>query len=172
MLRMEPFPIAELAHDVAVKFMPEAKRRGVRLDVHVTDDLPSVIADIWLVERVLSNLIDNALRATPAGGTVDLDVQRSGAGVAVAVIDTGCGIEPDELALVTQRFYRTRRSQSEAGSGLGLAIAKDILARHDAQLEIDSRIGCGTVVRFVLAAARSQPEPHLQRGDNLAKNAG
>jgi signal transduction histidine kinase len=171
MLRMEPFPIAELAHDVAVKFMPEAKRRGVRLDVHVACDLPSVIADIWLIERVLSNLIDNALRATPAGGSVDLDVRRCDAGVAVAVTDTGCGIERDELALVTQRFYRTRRSQGEAGTGLGLAIAKDILARHDARLEIDSRVGRGTVVRFVLAAVLD-PAPQVRQRDVPAKSVG
>lgn len=154
-LHIEPFLITELVQDVTVKCLPEARARGVELQSRCAADLPPVAADIWLIERVLSNLIDNALRATPGGGRVEVDVAHAGEGVAVAVRDTGCGIEADELALVTRRFYRTRRSlaASHAGSGLGLAIVDDILARHGAALDIRSRAGHGTVVRFVLPGA-------------------
>lgn len=151
-LHIEPFLITELVQDVTLKFTPDATARGVNLQAHCAGNTPPVSADIWLIERVLSNLIDNALRATPSGGSVDVDVAHSGDGVAVTVRDTGCGIQANELPLVTQRFYRTLRSRAEphAGSGLGLAIVNDILAQHGASLDIKSRVCHGTAARFVL----------------------
>lgn len=160
-LRLEPFSIAELVQDVSIKFAPQAHAREVRLDARCAADTPPVAADIGMIERALSNLIDNALRASAPDSRVELGVEAVRDGVAVTVSDNGHGIEASELTLVTRRFYRTRRSRDEAreGTGLGLAIVSDILARHDTRLHIDSRVGRGTVVRFVLPVAKPLPKP-------------
>jgi signal transduction histidine kinase len=158
---LESFSIAELGQDVIVKFRPQAEARGVTLDVNASRDLPEVMADIALIERALSNLIDNALANTPAGGRVDLDLRREGGGVRIGVTDTGWGIPADELPLVKQRFYRSRRSRAEGlekGSGLGLAIVNEIVEKHGAALEMQSQVGRGTTVSFVLDSSENETE--------------
>lgn len=154
-LRAEPFDVAELIHDILIKFRPEAEACGVALGMDAPPPLPPVVADIGLIERAVSNLIDNALHNTPAKGEVRLVVARLPQHVRIEVRDTGYGIEPDELALVTQRFYRTRRTRESkrTGSGLGLAIAQEIAALHHARLRLDSEPGRGTLAQLDLPAA-------------------
>lgn len=153
--RFEAFSMAELVQDVCVKFMPVAERSGVALEAHYEPDLRLVSGDIGLIERALSNLVDNALINTPRGGKVDMAAHETGEGLRVSVSDTGWGIEADELPLVTQRFYRTRQSRSShrAGSGLGLAITRDIVELHGGSLHLESRVGAGTTAMFTLPAA-------------------
>lgn len=149
----EPFSLAELGQDIVLKFMPEARRRGVNLRVEGPRELPPVFADIGLIERVISNLIDNALRATSADGEVCLRLRPDDRTVEVSVIDTGCGIPEEEHAHVLQRFCRTRRSELDhtEGSGLGLAIAREILELHGVSLRLVSRPGQGTTITFELS---------------------
>ena len=151
--QVEPFPLAELAQDVLVKFNPEAEQRDVHLLAEYDPRLPRVCADIGLVERVLSNLIANAVQNTPAGGTVRLRLTEQPHHVRVVVADTGFGIPPDEVPLVAQRFYQTQRSRARgtSGSGLGLAIAREILERHGSTLHLESTEGKGTTVAFSLS---------------------
>lgn len=151
-LHVEAFPLAELMHDIAGKFRPEAQARHLALDVQCSAPLP-VRADLELVDRALSNLVDNALHATDPDGRVQLSATRDGARIIVTVADSGIGIPADEIALVTQRFYRTQTARGRGrGSGLGLAIVAEICARHDTRLQLQSD-NTGTRASFTLPAA-------------------
>ncbi len=155
----EPFSAAELAQDVALRFRGEADRLGVALKPMFDRPLPPVHADIALVERVLANLIENALKHTPPGGIVRVAGQAEGDRVRLSISDTGHGIAPDDLPLVTRRFYRTvqSRSRGASGSGLGLAIARELVELHGGALEISSALGAGTTVAFTLPTRAPAP---------------
>jgi signal transduction histidine kinase len=110
----------------------------------------AIHADIGLVERALSNVLDNALRCTPAGGRVRVGVAREGAHAVVTVADTGSGIDPEALPRIFDRFYRTDRGRAGEGSGLGLAIVQRIVALHGGEVGATSELGVGTTVRLAL----------------------
>ncbi|MGB8712983.1 MAG: HAMP domain-containing sensor histidine kinase [Onishia taeanensis] len=153
-LQREHFSLPELAYDIAGKFQNQAREAGVTLNVACDPELPRIDADLGLIDRVLSNLIDNALHATPAGGWVRLDAEAQDEGVRLSVVDNGVGIAAEELPVITQRFYRTRESIAKGeGSGLGLSIVREICERHGTGMEIDSRRGEGTRVSLVLPFA-------------------
>lgn len=151
----EPFPLAELAHDVVQKHAPAAQRRDVRLDAQCADGA-LVEADIALIARVLDNLVDNALRHTPPGGSVTLEVGAEPERTRLSVCDTGEGIAAERLPGLLDHYERASRSAAggDGRPGLGLAIAGRIVALHGSRLQIDSRRGVGTRVSFELARAR------------------
>ncbi len=155
-MQVEPFSVAELCQDALAKFAPAAEQRGITLSVLSPQTVPTVTGDIALIERAISNLIDNALNNTPRGGRIELSLPVNGSHVIVRVNDTGRGIAPDELPLVTQRFFRTRdsRASGHPGTGLGLAIVKEIVEKHGSVLEIESLPGAGATVSFTLELAR------------------
>ncbi len=150
----EYFSVAELAQDVALKFAPTAAERDVELATDMDERLPAAFADIALVERAISNLIENAIRATPPGGRVSLGLTRAGGGVRVEVSDTGIGIPEADLPYVFDRFFRVDKSRSRrsGGAGLGLAIANRIVELHGGSIEVESTEGLGTSFAFELAA--------------------
>lgn len=153
-LSIEVFSLSELAYDIIGKFAPQAKSAGVTLNVDCTPMAISVTADIGLIDRVLANLIDNALHATPAGGRVTLSITTQTDKAVVCVTDTGVGIRAEDIPLVTQRFYRTTASRGKReGSGLGLAIAAEICERHETRLQIRSVPRQGTSIEFALQLA-------------------
>jgi signal transduction histidine kinase len=145
--RIEP---GELIETAEAAHRAEAAERGVTLRTEVAPDMPTLDVDRVRIGEVLANLISNALRHTPAGGTVTIGVGRDEAGVAFRVTDTGKGIEPDELAHVFERFARSPESR---GSGLGLAIAKSLVQTHGGTISAESEPDRGTTIRFVLPAA-------------------
>ncbi len=152
--KLEHFSIAELTQDVVMKFRPEAEQRQVKLLASFPKDLPMVVADIAMIERTLSNLIDNALRYTPEQGSVKVELARSENKIAVMVRDTGCGIPKNELAQVFDRFYRVDKSRGSAskGTGLGLAIASKIIELHEETIQVTSQRNKGTSFSFNLSA--------------------
>ena len=153
-LCVEPFSLAELAYDVAGKFRPQAEGAEVNLEIRRMPTAVQVEADLALIDRLLTNLIDNALRATPPGGVVWLDAEDTGDSIRICVGDTGVGLADNELGLVTQRFYRTPAGRRRGdGSGLGLSIVEDICERHRTRLRIQSTPGRGTVMMFELQHA-------------------
>ena len=158
-LHPEPLQIAELAQDVALKFALQAQGAGVSLTVEPAGDLPLVSGDVGMIERVLTNLIENALRFTPAGGAVRALLEPQPRAVRVTVSDTGAGITPEDLPHVFERFYRADKSRDRTtgGAGLGLAIARQIVELHGSSLEVHSRPGEGARFSFLLSA--SPPEP-------------
>jgi signal transduction histidine kinase len=140
-----------LAHETVAGVRAAADAAGVSMTVREVDaDLPPVSADPTRIREVLGNLLSNALRHTPAGGSVHVEVARSGASaVSVTVRDSGPGIAPDVLPRVFERFVRTPDSP---GSGLGLAIARDLIEAHGGTIVAESPPGGGTAIRFSLPA--------------------
>lgn len=148
----EAFSPAELVQDVVQKFQLAAQRKKIELRVDYGKDLPFVFADIGLIERVLENLIENALRYTSEGGIVTLDLSPETRGVIVKVTDTGHGISKEELPFIFDRFYRSQKANDDQtpSSGLGLAIAKRILELHGSSIEAHSTVEVGSTFIFFL----------------------
>ncbi len=150
-LHKETFSLAELAHDVVQKFYLRAEKNRITLEVDIDVDVPYVEADIGLIERVLDNLIDNALKNTPENGCITLGLNSDGLTVKVNIADNGRGIAEDELPHIFQRFYKKPESgKSQSGAGLGLAIAQRIVELHGSQLSVKSILHQGTEFDFVL----------------------
>jgi signal transduction histidine kinase len=149
---LEPFALSELVQDVVVKLQPQAQERHVTLSSALPRDLPFVLADIGMIERVLTNLIDNALRYTPREGHVEVSLAREVGQVRVRVTDSGLGIPPEDLPYVFDRFYRVDKSRSResGGSGIGLAIARHILEMHNRPIAVERSTPQGTVFAFTL----------------------
>jgi len=148
----EPFNLGELVQDVVQKFQLMAGEKQITLATRCEKNLPFVNADIGLIERVLENLIENAVHNTPRGGSIRLELTPQPENVAVQVSDTGHGIPAEELDNIFNRFYQLDKSRkSELGhSGLGLAIAKKILELHDRSIDVVSALGSGTTFSFQL----------------------
>ena len=155
-VRYEPFNISELAHDVAQKFELSAKDRQITIQIDQNPKLPFVNADIAMIERVIENLLENALRYTPAGGSIRLSFSPQNSDIAVGVSDTGSGIPAEDVPLIFDRFYQREKTQTgKTGySGLGLAIAKRILELHNKPIRVESTPGSGTTFTFLLQAHR------------------
>jgi signal transduction histidine kinase len=154
-LHVEPFSLCELGQDVLQRFELLAATRRVDLKGVLSPSLPMVAADIRLIERVLVNLIENAVRHTPEGGRVSLLCYADGPGVLVQVSDTGPGISAGELPHIFERFYRSpgTGADSAEGAGLGLAIAKRILDLHGSPLSVQSEANAGASFIFTLRTA-------------------
>lgn len=152
-LEREPCSIAELVQDVVQSFELAAREREVLLVAEQPPVLPFVLAEIGLLERVLSNLVDNALRHTPSGGEVRVQVAATSDQVAVRVRDTGRGIPEEELSRVFERFHRgTEALTGHAGSGLGLSIARRIVELHGGSIDATSPRGEGATFTVRLAS--------------------
>jgi signal transduction histidine kinase len=154
-LELEPAALADLVSDTLERMRPQAAARDVVLTGFAAADLPLVPLDARFVGRVLANLVDNAVRHTPAGGRVEVAVYREGPAVRVEVRDTGEGIAPADLPHVFERFYRGEKSRSRehGGAGLGLAICKGIVEAHGGRIWAEARSPQGTQVSFTLPIA-------------------
>lgn len=152
----DPFPqenvdLAAVARDTVGVMRPLAEEAGVHLDIDAQHPAPmrGRASDL---RRLLTNLMDNAIRHTPRGGDVQIRVRHAGATVTLAVMDTGTGIPAEHLPRIFDRFYRVdhARSNGRGGRGLGLAISKQIVEAHGGTIAVDSRPNDGTrfVVRF------------------------
>ena len=147
-----PVSLSDLISDVLERMRALAEQRRVQLSGRVSPGVDPVTIDPQKIERVLANLISNAIRHTPEGGQVTIEAQPSDGRVRVSVRDTGEGIAPDDLPHVFERFYRGEksRSRSTGGAGLGLAIAKGIVEAHGGSIEVTSRLGKGATFTFTL----------------------
>lgn len=149
--QFETCSMGELIQDVVQKFEVEAKSKGIELRSVIPSDLPPARIDIGLMERVLQNLIENALRFTPHDGRIEIAIDQIDDRLRVRVSDTGVGIAEEEIPYVFERFYRSGRrdvSRTTEGAGLGLAIAKKIVELHGSTLEVASQLQRGTTFTF------------------------
>ncbi len=146
-LRKEATDLAMLVRDTAAAFQTQADSAGVSLTVETADDLPWLDLDPGRVRQVLANLLANALRYTPAGGTISVRYRQADGQARLEVQDTGLGIPADELPHVFERFYK---STDSGGMGLGLAIARHLVEAHGGTITADSTPGAGTIMRIAL----------------------
>jgi two-component system OmpR family sensor kinase/two-component system sensor histidine kinase BaeS len=146
-LQPEPTDVVGLVRDVVGGFQPEASRLAVTLGVATTVTEAELDVDPLRVRQVLTNLLSNAVRHTPAGGAITVTVGAANGGVSVAVADAGDGIAAADVPHIFDRFYK---GQASRGSGLGLTIAKRLVVAHGGEITATSRLGQGTTVAFTL----------------------
>ena len=139
-LRKERIDLGELIRDTAASF-------DFPITVDVVEPLPPIDADPVRIREVLLNLLSNAVRHTPPGGTIRIHAEARNRRITMRVTDTGSGISPDELPHIFERFQKGRDSR---GSGLGLAISRKLVLAHDGEISAESRVGEGTTVTVVL----------------------
>lgn len=147
----------DLLERAAAARKSEAKAKDITLQIESAVELPDVNIDPDRMTQVLVNLLDNALRYTPAGGSISISAQLIQEGVAIIVKDTGPGIPPEDLSHLFERFYRgdKSRQREEGGTGLGLAIAKSLVENQGGQIRVESQLGEGATFIIELPA---QPE--------------
>ena len=151
--RPEPFCLAELASDVLQKFQLQARQERIQLDLQVDPQASHAVAEIGLIERVLENLIANAINHTPRGGKIQLSLSPEGTDrIKIAVHDTGTGIAERDLPFIFDRFYRPDTQSEGRGVGLGLAIVKRIMDLHKSRVIARSKQGKGSSFEFWLPA--------------------
>ena len=148
----EPFSLNELVQDVLQKFELSARGKNINIVTNIGKALPFAYADIALIERVLENLVENAIRFTPENGSVSIVMNHEGDHIRVMVSDTGPGIAEQDLQRVFDRFYQPDggRKGKEGHSGLGLAITKRILQLHGSSIQVRSALHSGTSFTFDL----------------------
>ena len=143
--------LAEL-DEVLYMMRDRAHNEGKHLLYDQSDMIAPVMGDKNKLKQVFINIIDNALKYTPKEGVVGIQVITEDELIKIVVTDTGCGIAPDDLPRVKDKFFKA--NQSVRGSGIGLALADEIVALHGGTLDIESGIGVGTTVTIALPLAK------------------
>jgi heavy metal sensor kinase len=147
--------MARLVRDACELLEPVAEDRGLNLSCE-TPEIFSLVGDPRMIQRILSNLLDNALKFTPSGGSVKVSLfEKEGRDVAIAVQDTGIGIPADDLPHVFERFYRCDQSRSEPGTGLGLSLARAFARAHQGDITVTSSLGQGSTFTLTLPKTRT-----------------
>lgn len=156
-MRKEPVPVASIATRVLEDLRPQAADKHIRFVTQAHEGPYPLVAvgDEQRIAQVFTNLVGNALKFTDPEGSVSVDISRDNGELLCKVVDTGCGIPPDELDRVFDRFYQVEKvvTRKTGGTGLGLAIVKNIVEAHGGKIWIESELGRGTAVSFTLPGA-------------------
>ena len=155
----------EAMRAIADSFAPLAKKRKVTLTVKASPSLPRVHADPQRLRQIFNNLLSNALKFTPEGGTVLLSAHPQGDRVAFRVTDTGIGIPRESLSRLFEGFYQVRHNQG--GTGLGLMIAKQLVEAHGGGIQVTSELGKGTSFTFTLPSSLASLYAERQKSPTL-----
>ena len=149
---LEAFSLAELVQDTALEFQLDSERKNIDFQIDVSSSVALTVGDIGLIQRVMENLVRNAIRFTPQGGEITISIAERPEAIAVAVSDTGPGIPQKELPRIFDRFYRAVNGEEARSdsSGLGLAIVKRILDLHNTRISVESKVNAGTTFEFEL----------------------
>lgn len=153
-LSISPAPVdpSALLAESLQTLRPLVDEKGIALDLQIETSLPRVMADRERVQQVLSNLVGNAIKFSPAGSKIAVTARSDPEGVVISVLDNGRGITPEQLPRVFDRYWQSSRTDRQ-GAGLGLAIAKGIVETHGGRIWIDSKPGKGTTASFTLPLA-------------------
>lgn len=146
-ITMSPLNVPALLRTVAEKFAPQLRQAGVEIITQADSNLPKISADGDRLSQVFTNLIDNALKFTPRGGSITLSAAAANGEMIISVADTGAGIPPEAQAHIFERFYQAdpaRKGGQKHGAGLGLAIAYEVIRAHGGRIALRSRLGAGT----------------------------
>ncbi len=155
-----PVELEPLIRFTCAALAPSIEQAGLTLELKLAPDLPHPLGDAEALQRVLINLLDNAIKFTPAGGRIELHAAREPAGVAIQVRDTGIGIPQPDLPHIFERFYRAPRPGTEiAGTGLGLAIARELVELHGGSIEVASEPNRGACFTIHLPLGSSKDTP-------------
>ncbi len=146
--------VAPLINQTFQAMNAAAQAKGIRLQSELSENLPLVSADPLRITQVLCNLVDNAIKFTPSGGSITLSAQAIPHEVAFTVIDTGIGVPASELGKIFERFYQIKNpaQPTQEGAGLGLAICREIIRLHGGQIWATSQEGQGSQFHFTLPA--------------------
>ena len=144
-----------LVNEVAALYQYQTQKKNISLDVDIAPRLPTIDVDPGRMTQVLTNILDNATRHTPAGGRIILAAKQVNNFVEISIQDSGPGLPAENLERIFERFYRTDSSRQRdgevpGGSGLGLAIAKSIVQAHNGQLSAESEAGSGLKIKVLL----------------------
>jgi signal transduction histidine kinase len=160
-LAREEIDLARLIREACELFEPSAEDQGVTLTCMAPAGT-RVFGDARMIQRMLSNLLDNAIKYTPSGGTVTVSLSEKGGRVLVSVQDTGCGISPSDLPRIFERFYRSDQSRSKPGIGLGLSLARAIARAHGGDIMATSTLDQGSTFTVTLPKFET---PNLPTGN-------
>jgi signal transduction histidine kinase len=162
--------IANVVKDAADLFLPLAEESGVKMRLDIPE-MCTFHGDVRMMQRMISNLLDNAIKFTPAGGTVDISLHsENDTSVVLAVKDTGIGISEADLAHVFDRFYRGDPSRPQVGSGLGLSLVKAIANAHGGSINAVSTLGEGST--FSVTLPKSPPPLPLESCQSDRRSIG
>ncbi|MEN6346428.1 MAG: sensor histidine kinase KdpD [Armatimonadia bacterium] len=153
-LHVEPCDLQDLVGSVLTQMGDRLRAREVTLSL--APDLPLVPMDFVLIAQVLTNLLDNAAKYTPAGTPIEVAAEQTQDGVAITVTDQGPGVPEEDLERVFDKFQRVTRANGASGTGLGLAISRGIVEAHGGRISSHLRGGGGLVVRFTLPVTRQE----------------
>lgn len=145
-----PVDLTELLKNAADLFLPSAEEKQIELTAELPGDPLIFSGDKTRLQRAAANLIDNAIKYTPAGGNVRLVCRAEPGGIRIEVRDSGIGMAPDELPRIFDRFYRGEKSRSSPGSGLGLSLVRSIIHAHGGHVSVQSTPGQGSVFSLFL----------------------
>jgi signal transduction histidine kinase/HAMP domain-containing protein len=145
-LDLESVPIGDVIQSVLDAYRPQAVNKQIELDIELSDDMQPLEVDATLIRQAIANLVDNALKYTPAKGEVSITAFQRNERQIVQVRDSGVGIAPTDQARLFEKFYRARgrATLNVKGSGLGLAIVKSIMQLHSGKVTVDSKLGEGS----------------------------
>jgi signal transduction histidine kinase len=163
-LDLEPLQIGELLFEKADLLRAQAERDGKVLNVGLAPDLPMTLADAMLIGRVIENLLTNALKFTPMGGTIDLNAERRGDAILIWVRDDGEGVPPESRALIFEKHYQVRNTDGQprrTGAGLGLTFCRLAVEAHGGKIGVEGPADGGSVFFFTLpiTAQLKAPKP-------------
>jgi two-component system sensor histidine kinase ChiS len=163
-VNLSPVHLNDMVNDLATSARPLASQRQIELKVELDPELPVIGGDTDKMDSVITNLLSNALKFTPAGGTVSIRTRRDGDRVCVYVSDSGIGIAPEDHARVFERFVQLDGSTARkySGTGLGLSLVKEIVELHGGKIQIESEVGKGATFWFWLPITEPPTEAARQ----------
>lgn len=155
--RIKPGNLKKTIERVIENLQPAIDQKQHTLTTDIPKNLPDISYDPDLLEKAITNLLDNAIKYTPAKGRIEIRVKSDSAKAQIEVADNGIGIPPEDMPRIFERFYRVDKSRSRemGGTGLGLAIAKHIVQLHSGEITVQSKAGAGTTFTIILPAKQT-----------------